>query len=436
MDVFAFFRKMIFSALRTAGGRLASGHFPAGTGLVAALCAGMFAPEARAAWETGMPEPATAMAAAQRDLNILMMWIIVVIGVGVFGAMFYAIVKHRKSAGHEAAQFHENTLAEILWTAAPMVIIVLMALPATAVILDYKNTSEPDMTVKVTGYQWKWSYDYLDEGVFFYSQLSTPPEQIGGRFYRGAETDAAREENANYLLEVDNEMVVPVGRKVRLLFTAADVIHAWWVPQLGVKQDAIPGMVRDGWFRAERTGIFRGQCAELCGKNHGFMPIVVRVVEEDEYASWLQTRGGKTAAEREAEAVPAYAGDVVATGTAEGSDAGSEDGSGGVGVGEWTMEVAMERGKSAYATHCAACHQLNGAGLPPTFPALAGTEMSTTGPVSEHLEIVLKGKAGTAMAAFGYLSDADIAAIVTYERNAWGNDTGDLVTPEDVQGGR
>ena len=268
---------------------------------IALLCA-LPAP-ARAAWQTGMQEPASKIAEAQRDLNIFMMWIIVVIGALVFGAMFYAILRHRKSVGHQAAQFHENTLVEILWTAVPMLIIIGMALPATGVILDYKNTSEPDITVKVTGYQWKWSYDYLNEGVSFYSQMSTPPEAIGARFYRGEEGEA-EQRGENYLLEVDNEMVVPVGKKVRLLLTAADVIHAWWVPQLGVKQDAIPGVVRDAWFRADRPGIFRGQCAELCGKNHGFMPIVVRAVPEEEYNEWLAKRGGSAGQIAEAPPMP------------------------------------------------------------------------------------------------------------------------------------
>ena len=396
-------------------------------GLSAAVVFLLFAGSAHAAWETGMQEPASKMAEAQRDLNIFMMWIITLIGAGVFGAMFYSIFKHRKSVGHQAAQFHENTLVEILWTAVPMLIIIGMALPATGVILDYKDTSEPDITVKVTGYQWKWSYDYLNEGVSFYSQMSTPPEAIGARFYRGEERAAERGEH--YLLEVDNEMVVPVGKKVRLLLTAADVIHAWWVPQLGVKQDAIPGLVRDAWFKAEREGVFRGQCAELCGKNHGFMPIVVRAVPEAEYAAWLAERGGS--AEPVAES-PKYAGDIVASAGGDADGAGSEEE---IAPEDWTMEVAMERGESAYGTHCAACHQANGEGLLPAFPALKGGPI-TTGDMAGHLEIVLNGKSGTAMAAFNYLSDADIAAIVTYERNSWGNDKGDLATLEDVQAAR
>ena len=264
-------------------------------GLILILAAA--AAPAWGAWEIGMQEPANEIAAAQRWLNEFILWIIVVVGAGVFGAMFYAIVRHRKDAGHKAAHFHENTTVEIIWTAVPMLIIIGMAFPATRVILDYKDTSAPDMTVKVTGYQWKWSYDYLDDGVFFYSQLSTPPEQIGGKYYDAA--GAANPTSENYLLEVDNEMVVPVGKKIRLLLTSADVIHAWWVPQLGVKQDVIPGLVRDAWFRADRPGVFRGQCAELCGKNHGFMPIVVRALPQEEYEQWVADSGGLTDAARE-----------------------------------------------------------------------------------------------------------------------------------------
>ncbi len=383
----------------------------------------MSAGGAGAAWETGMQEPASAIAREQQWLNLFMLGVITVIGAGVFGAMFYSIFKHRKSKGHKAANFHENTLVEIIWTAVPMVIIILMALPATRVILAYKDTSAPDLTVKVTGYQWKWSYDYLDEGVFFYSQLSTPPEQIGGKYYF---SDAAEtEKNENYLLEVDNEMVVPVRKKVRLLLTAADVIHAWWVPQLGVKQDAVPGFVRDAWFRAEREGVYRGQCAELCGKNHGFMPIVVRAVSEEAYAEWLAERGGGTAAKSD-DAEPLRVGQAAAAQ----SDAESEAPQ------EWTMESAMALGEKQYGTFCAACHQANGEGLPPAFPGLKGGISADKNKKAEHLEIVLKGKAGTAMASFSYLSDADIAAIITYERNAWGNDTGDLLTPEEIKAAR
>ena len=383
--------------------------------------AAMTAP-AWGAWETGMQEPANDIAAAQRWLNLFMMWIIAAVGAGVFGVMFYSIVRHRKSAGHKAAHFHENTTVEIIWTAVPMLIIIGMAFPATQVILDYKDTSAPDMTVKVTGYQWKWSYDYLDDGVFFYSQLSTPPEEIGGKYYDS--DGAANPVSENYLLEVDNEMIVPVGKKIRLLLTSADVIHAWWVPQLGVKQDAIPGLVRDAWFEADRPGVFRGQCAELCGKNHGFMPIVVRALPEDEYAAWVADMGGAT-----------ESGIAEPTRAADAASAERPVVAAAPPPAEWTLETAMEIGEKVYATNCGACHQANGEGLPPAFPALKGAPL-VGGDVAGHIDIVLRGKAGTAMAAFGYLSDADLAAVITYERNAWGDSPGDLISPEDIAAAR
>ena len=388
---------------------------------------GAVAATAGAAPPYGMQEPASEMAAIQEDLNIFMMWIITAIGVLVFGVMFYSIIRHRKDRGFQAAHFHENTLVEILWTAVPMVIIVIMAVPATTAIIKLKDTRSPDLTVKVTGYQWKWSYDYLDKGVFFYSQLATPPEEIGGKFF-GVDAPA-NPQSDNYLLEVDNEMVVPVGRKVRVLLTAADVIHAWWVPQLGAKQDAIPGMVRDLWFRADRAGVYRGQCAELCGKNHGFMPIVVRAVPEDEFADWVAAnQSAEAAAAAAADGAPLRVADAAAAAAVVESAAAPE---------EWTMDIAMARGEGAYNTYCAACHQVDGAGLAPAFPALAGVETATDGDkLGEHIDVVVNGRAGTTMASFSYLSDADLAAIITYERNAWGNNTGDLVAPSDIAAAR
>ncbi len=226
----------------------------------------------------------TAVGHAIYDLHMLIMIIITIIFIGVFGFMFYAIVKHRKSRGHEAAHFHENTTVELIWTIVPVLIIVVISWPATSTLLEMRDTSAPDMTIKATGFQWKWSYDYLDDGVRFYSTLTTPQEQIEG----------SAEKGENYLLEVDNPMVVPVGKKVRMLITSNDVLHAWYVPELSVKQDAIPGFIRDAWFRAESTGTFRGQCAELCGRLHGFMPIVVKVVSEDDYKAWLTTQATST----------------------------------------------------------------------------------------------------------------------------------------------
>lgn len=388
---------------------------------LAVAVSGCVVATSHAAYQLGFSEPASEMAAIQQNLNIFMMVIITIIGAGVFGVMFYSIVRHRKSRGHQAANFHENTLVEIIWTAVPMVIIILMAIPATTAIIKYKDTDAPDITIKATGYQWKWSYDYIGQGISFYSQLTTPPEEIGGPYYNA---DApANPQSENYLLEVDNELVVPVGKKVRLLLTAADVIHAWWVPQLGVKQDAIPGLVRDAWFEANRTGTYRGQCAELCGKNHGFMPIVVRVVEEPEYEQWLNEQGAVADAGTPEPLQISDAQEIAAAAADEEP------------VGEWTMETAMTRGEEVYGTYCAACHQANGEGLLPAFPALKGADI-VLNDAAAHIDIVLRGKVGTTMAAFNYLSDTDIAAIITYERNAWGNNTGDLITPDAIQSAR
>ena len=269
-------------------------------------------------------DPVTEIARQQIGLHNFIMWICVAIFVGVFGVMFYSIFKHRKSVGHEASQFHENTTVEIVWTVIPFLILLFMAWPATKTILAMKDTTAPDLTVKVTGYQWKWGYDYLQEGFGFYSNLTTPLAQIENREPKGP----------NYLLEVDRPMVVPVDTKVRVVITASDVLHAWWVPAFGVKQDAIPGFVRDSWFRAEKVGVYRGQCAELCGKEHGFMPIVVEVKSKDDYAKWV--------AEQKKQA------------TAAADDPNKA----------WTQAELMTKGAAVYAANCVACHQANGRGVP------------------------------------------------------------------------
>jgi len=273
-----------------------------------------------------------------------------------------------------------------------------MAYPATKTILAYKDTSNPDVTIKATGYQWKWGYDYLNEGVSFYSNLATPRDQIDGA------NDAARSKNANYLLEVDNPVVVPVGKKIRIITTANDVIHAWWVPAFGVKQDSIPGFVRDTWFRADRVGTYRGQCAELCGKDHAFMPIVVEVVEPEKYAQWV-------AGQKKTASAAAVVDDPAK---------------------QWNMEELRAQGEKVYASQCVACHQASGAGVPGTFPALTASKV-VVGDKAAHINIVLNGKPGTAMAPFKHLNDVEVAAVVTYERNALGNKIGDFVTPADVK---
>jgi cytochrome c oxidase subunit 2 len=342
--------------------------------------------------------PVTPVAREIYDLHLLMLWICAVIFVGVFSVMFYSIYAHRKSIGHKAVPFHENTTVEIVWTIVPFFILIGMAWPATKSVLSLRDTSNPDVTIKATGYQWKWGYDYLKgegEGITLYSNLSTPSEQVYNRQQKGD----------NYLLEVDQHLVVPVGKKIRILTTAGDVIHAWWVPAFGVKQDAIPGFIRDTWFKAEKEGIYRGQCAELCGKDHGFMPIVVEVVSAAKYSDWVGEQKKK---------LSAAADDPAKT---------------------WDLAELRARGEKVYAANCVACHQANGMGVPNAFPALAGSKM-VNGPKGEQIAMVLNGKPGTAMQAFGKtLSDVEIAAVITYTRNAWSNKSGEI-QPADVKSAR
>lgn len=342
-----------------------------------------------------MPVGVTEISREVYGLHMIILWICVVIAVVVFGVMFYSLIAYRKSKGAKAAHFHENTTVEIIWTAIPMVILVLMAVPATATLKKMYDTSEADIDVLVTGYQWRWRYEYLEEDVSFFSNLATPREQIY----------AADAKGDNYLVEVDEPMVVPTGKKIRLLLTANDVIHSWWVPDLAVKKDAIPGFINETWFEIAEPGIYRGQCAELCGRDHAFMPIEVKAVTPEDYVVWLDSR-------REAAAVEA---------------AGSDR--------EWQMDELMERGMATYNTYCSACHQPEGQGLPPMFPALAGSGISVDPDALEaHMAIVLHGQTGTAMPAFAAtLSPAEIAAVITYERNAWGNATGDLVQPSAIR---
>ena len=345
-------------------------------------------------YQLNLQQPQSIIAQQMYDQHTMVLWVCLVIFIGVFGVMFYSVLKHRKDAGYKAANFHHSTTVEIIWTIIPFFILIGMAYPATKTIIAMKDTSSPDITIKTTGYQWKWGYDYLigeGEGISFLSALSTPRAQIENKEPKGE----------NYLLEVDNPLVVPVGKKVRILLTANDVLHAWWVPALGVKQDAIPGFIRDVWFTADKPGTYRGQCAELCGKEHGFMPIVVEAVEPEKYTQWVAEQTKKSAA---------TAVDVNKVFTAE--------------------ELKAE-GEKVYAGNCVACHQANGKGIPGTFAALDGSKIAN-GPKAEHLNIVMNGKNGTAMAAFKHLSDVQIAAVVTYERNAWGNTAGDVVQPSEI----
>ncbi|MHB8622253.1 MAG: cytochrome c oxidase subunit II [Sulfuricaulis sp.] len=354
-------------------------------------------PAAFADYRLNFQEPVTPVAQRILELHNLIMLICLIIFIIVFGFMFYSIIMHRKSRGHKAAQFHESAKLEVLWTVIPFLILVSMAIPSTATLLYMSDTSKSDLTIKVTGYQWKWRYDYPDQGIGFFSTLSTPRDQI--------ENKAAKDEN--YLLEVDNPLVVPVGEKVRFLMTGNDVIHSWWVPQLGIKKDAIPGFINEVWARVDEVGTYRGQCTELCGKDHGFMPIVVKAVSPDDFTKWVALQKQQAVAE---------SADATKT---------------------WSKEDLISRGKTAFAGTCAACHGPEGKGIPGVFPALDGSKV-VNGPVDEHIKTVLHGKHGgqysAQMPAFaGQLSDTDIAAIITFERNDLGNNTGDIVQPSQVK---
>ncbi|MEH6548554.1 MAG: cytochrome c oxidase subunit II [Pseudomonadales bacterium] len=344
-------------------------------------------------WQTNMAPGVTEVGHTIYGLHMLILWICVIIGMGVFVWMFYSIYAYRKSRGAEAANFHENTTVEILWTVVPFFILIAMAVPATTSMIEIYNTDDADLDVVVTGYQWKWKYEYLSEdgeNVAFFSNLSTPQDQINGRAPKGE----------NYLLEVDEPMVLPVGKKVRLLVTANDVIHSWWVPALAVKKDAIPGFVNEAQAIPLVEGVYRGQCAELCGKDHGFMPIVVNVTSEAEYNDWL--------AGKQSEAVELK--ELMAQ--------------------QFGLEEMVERGAQVYQRSCMACHGANGEGG--VGVAIAGSAIAT-GEMTTHLDIVANGVPGTMMQSFGgQLNDLDLAAVVTYQRSAFGNNMGDSIQALDV----
>ena len=330
------------------------------------------------------------------ELHMIILYIVTAIGVVVFGVMGWSIFHHRKSKGAVAHQFHHSTMTEIIWTTVPILILVVIAVPATKTLIFMEQTGDAEMTIKVTGYQWKWKYDYLDEGISFFSALHQDSNEA-------RQMDSGIDPNTieNYLLEVDKPLVLPVETKIRILTTAADVIHAWWVPDLGWKRDAIPGFINDNWTYIEEPGVYRGQCAELCGKDHGYMPIVLNAVSKEEYAAWVE--------EQKAEQIEA----------ASGSDR------------KWSMDELMEKGKAVYAANCASCHLAEGQGVEGIFPALNGSAI-VNGPASEHVNIVLNGK--KMMPVFkAQLNDVDIAAAVTYERNSWDNSTGDVIQPSVVK---
>lgn len=343
--------------------------------------------------QLNMPVGVTDLGKSVYDLHMIILWICVVIGALVFGVMFYSIIYHRKSRGAKASSFHESTKVEIAWTVVPFVILIGMAVPATSTLIDIYDFDDAEMDILITGYQWKWKYEYLNEdgeNVSFFSNMSTPQSEIYN----------TQSKNSNYLLEVDEPVVIPVGTKVRFLVTANDVIHSWWVPELAVKKDAIPGFINETWAMANEIGTYRGQCAELCGKDHGFMPVVVEVVSKEDYASWMS--------EKQAEA------EEIKSLMAQ----------------NFSMDELMSRGKAVYQRACQACHGANGEGGVGT--AIAGSDVAT-GEIAGHLNIGINGVPGSAMQAFGgQLNDVEMAAVITYQRNAFGNNMGDMVQPIDV----
>ena len=343
----------------------------------------------------------TRIAAEQSWLHWFMLITCVVIFIAVFSVMFYSIWKHRKSVGHKPANFHESVTVEIIWTIVPFVIVILMALPATKVLVASKDTSNAELTIKATGYQWKWGYDYLNgegSGVSFMSTLDSSHREISNDGAKGQVPD-------DYLFKVDNPLVVPVNKKIRIITTANDVIHAWGVPAFGVKQDAIPGFVRDTWFRSEKTGDFYGNCYELCGKEHAYMPIHVKVVTPEEYTAWVGTEMKKMAAK--------------------------QDDSNKV----WVLDDLAKRGEKVYAANCAACHQANGKGAGP-IKAVDGSPVVLDADKTKQIAVLLNGQNNGAMPAWKQLSDTEIAAVITYTKNSWSNKTGQLVQPADVVAAR
>ena len=354
-----------------------------------------------AEWGLNMTQGVTQISQRVYDLHMVTLWVVTVIGVVVFGIMFWSIIHHRKSKGVKAAKFSHSTTVEIIWTAIPLAIIIALAVPATKLLIDMEDTSGSQITVKATGYQLKWKYDYLDEDLTIYSVLDSKSTEVSQ-----LKSGLNPMESENYLLDVDEPIVLPTNTKIRILTTAQDVIHAWWVPDLGWKRDAIPGFINDNWAVIDKPGTYRGQCAEICGKGHGYMPIVVKAVPMDEYKMWVAEK--KQAAEDMKNTA-----DMV-----------------------FTMEELMTKGEAVYKAQCLACHQANGQGVPGVFPALAGSAIAIE-PANRlgHIHRIIYGK--NLMPAFGeQLSDVDIAAVTTYERNAWGNDTGDIVQAKEVSEAR
>ncbi|HSW70311.1 MAG TPA: cytochrome c oxidase subunit II [Gammaproteobacteria bacterium] len=357
-----------------------------------------------------MTEGVTPLSHDIYHLHMTIFWICVAIGIGVFSVMIYSILFHRQSLGAKPAHFHEHFWLEITWTIVPFLILVAMAIPATRVLIHLHDFSEPDLSVKVTGYQWRWRYEYLDSGIKFFSNNATSLAEIQGKVPK----------NAAYLREVDHPLVVPIHKKIRFLITSNDVIHGWWVPDLGVKQDAIPGFINAAWTRINRAGIYHGQCSKLCGLNHGYMPIVVVAMPEKDFDTWVMTQKGialpalpaKPAISPEPAATPA----PLLPATAK----------------KLTLPELMKKGETVYMNMCATCHKPDGSGAPPVFPSMQKSKIAL-GPVANHIDIVLHGKPGTAMQAFkDQYTDEELAAVITYERNAFGNNTNTLVQPAEI----
>ena len=377
---------MIFNKLR---GRLSVA--------LAGLVSMLFVSGAHADYALNMTEGVTPISHDLYDLHMIVFWICVVIAVLVFGAMTWSIIYHRKSRGAVAAKFHESTMVEIFWTVGPLLILIAIAVPATVTLIDLEDAkTNADINLQVTGIQWKWKYNYIDEDVVFISSLAQSSRDVI--------KDPVGHEN--YLLEVDQPIVLPINKKIRFLFHSSDVLHAWWVPDLAVKQDVIPGFINDSWAIIEEPGTYRGQCAELCGKDHGFMPIVVEAVTQNEYERWL--------ADKKAEAAAI-------------ADSANQ---------EWSMQDLLTQGETVYNANCAACHGPTGAGIPGVFPAITNSPIAT-GDSADHINVVMNGKSGTAMGAFkAQLSDVDLAAVITFERNNFGNSVGDMVQPSAIKNAR
>lgn len=360
---------------------------------IALIFSGMTFP-AYADWQMNMPQGVTPVSHDMYNLHMIAMIVCLFIGIAVFGVMIYSLIHHRKSRNYEAASFHENTRLEIIWTILPFLILIGLAIPATKVLMRMEDTQASDVTIKIVGSQWKWQYQYLDQGISYFSNLATPYAQI--------QNEAKK--NKWYLLEVDKPLVVPINKKLRFLVTSTDVIHSWWVPKLGVKRDAIPGFMHESWAIIEKPGTYRGQCTELCGVNHAYMPIVVKAVSQQEFAAWVakQPKVGNPYKQ-------------VATDDQK-----------------LKRHELMILGKKQYEITCVACHQANGRGIPPLYPALKGSSVAIGNSIERHIKIILHGIPGSAMQSYKQLSDEEIAAVVTYERNAWGNNTNDTVYANDV----